>query len=247
MGLDLALGVFILVGAVRGWRRGFMLQATRLAALIGCVYLADPIRDLARPTVQSYLPGIQLPLLDRLLWWAGAVLAFVVTAGLGSWIVKAYRRRPYGDIEPNRTDQGAGFCFGAAKALVIASFLVAAVSRFGPAYLKNMGEWAVQQARTSQAMTWSNQYKPAERIWNALPVQHFVAHVKSRGLLPSEAKEESKDASAAPVQTASRPKTMELPPAGVPADPEKALAEIDAELRRLQEGLVEKPGKDKAR
>ena len=42
MGLDLALGVIILIAAFRGWFQGFISQAVRLGALIACVYLGGP-------------------------------------------------------------------------------------------------------------------------------------------------------------------------------------------------------------
>ena len=56
MGLDLALGVIILMAAVRGWLQGFVSQAVRIAGLIACVYLAEPVRDYAKPHVVPYLP-----------------------------------------------------------------------------------------------------------------------------------------------------------------------------------------------
>src|SRR5262249_26336118 len=113
MGLDVALGVLILLAAVRGWFKGFFLQAIGLGALVSCVYLADPLRDFARPHAAEYLPAIRPELLDRLLWWTCAVVAYLVIAGVGRGLLKASRRRPYGEIEPNRGDQGAGFALGA--------------------------------------------------------------------------------------------------------------------------------------
>ncbi|HEY2158980.1 MAG TPA: CvpA family protein, partial [Isosphaeraceae bacterium] len=59
MGLDILLGLVILAAAVRGWFRGFVLQAIRLGGLVGAVYSAAPIRDAARPYVNEYLPSIR--------------------------------------------------------------------------------------------------------------------------------------------------------------------------------------------
>src|SRR4051794_411063 len=115
MGLDLILGGMILIAAIRGWMRGFVLQAIRLTGLVSCVYLAEPVRDLARPYVAPHLASIRVDLLDRLLWWASAVLSYVVMVGLGSLTVKMYRRRTFGEAEPSRADQFAGFLLGAAK------------------------------------------------------------------------------------------------------------------------------------
>ena len=48
MGLDIALGIMVLLGAIRGWFKGFVLQAIRLSGLVGCVYAAGPVRDYAQ-------------------------------------------------------------------------------------------------------------------------------------------------------------------------------------------------------
>ena len=56
MGLDLTLGVIILIAAFRGWFQGFVSQAVRIAGLVACVYLAEPVRDYAKPYVLPYLP-----------------------------------------------------------------------------------------------------------------------------------------------------------------------------------------------
>ena len=42
MGLDVALGVVILIAAIRGWLQGFVYQTVRLAGLVACIYLAAP-------------------------------------------------------------------------------------------------------------------------------------------------------------------------------------------------------------
>ena len=42
MGLDLALGGLVLISAIRGWLKGFLVQAIRLAGLVASVYAAGP-------------------------------------------------------------------------------------------------------------------------------------------------------------------------------------------------------------
>ena len=51
MGLDVALGIVILIAAIRGWLQGFVYQAVRLGGMIACVYLAAPVRDQAKPYI----------------------------------------------------------------------------------------------------------------------------------------------------------------------------------------------------
>src|SRR5579871_7036479 len=119
MGLDILLALFILAAAVRGWFRGFVIQAIRLAGLVGSVYAAAPIRDAARPYVGPYLPTMRPELLDRLLWWTGGIACYVVTVGLASLAVKMARRRPFGETEPSRTDQFAGFLLGGIKGTIL--------------------------------------------------------------------------------------------------------------------------------
>lgn len=216
MGLDITLGVLIFVAALRGWFKGFFIQALGLGGLIACVYLADPLRDFARPHAVQYLPGIRVELLDKLLWWGMAASGYVVITGLGKWVLKAYRRRPYGEVEPNRGDQGAGFVLGAAKGAVAMAFLAAGLNKHVDSYIKQ-GGYVEEQVRASQALALETRYTPAAKLWTSVPVQTFVSRVRSRGLWEDAAPSEpEKDTDSAVVRTASRPKSLDIPP---PLDP----------------------------
>lgn len=213
MGLDIALGVMILLGAIRGWFRGFVLQTIQLCGLVGCVYAAGPIRDLAGPYVAPYLKTIDPSLLGRMLWWSSAVVSYIAMVGLGNLAVKLYRRRPYGEPEPNHTDQSAGFLLASVKGALVAAFLVGAIDRHILPYAKQV-PWVAEQLKDSRAFVWHEQYKPADRVWSAPPVQMFVAHVRQMGIADPRPAGESKspEADPAPVQTAaSRPPRLDLP------------------------------------
>ncbi len=244
MGLDITLGIIVLIAAVRGWFKGFLKQAIPLGALVACVYLADPLRDLGRPYGPKYFPKIAPEVMDRLLWWSGSAISYVAITGLGLWIVKSMKKRTYGDPEPNRADQGAGFTLGVAKGLILASFLAAGVSRYAPTYL--VTPFVDEQARTSRALSWSVEYRPAERLWHSPPVQTWIARVKTRGMWGETAGEGVKtpaprevarpeSAAETPVRTASgKPRTMSLPPRLDPDSPE-FLRQLREDMRR--EGL----------
>jgi uncharacterized membrane protein required for colicin V production len=182
MGLDIVLGLVILAAAVRGWFRGFLLQAIRLGGLVGAVYSAAPLRDAARPYVNEYLPSIRPELLDRLLWWLAAILCYVVTVGLASLALKMARRRPFGEVEANRTDQFAGLLLGGIKGALVVAFVTAALQRNALERVKGI-DWAEHQARDSYALEWETKYHPADRVWASAPVQHIVAEVRRKGLL----------------------------------------------------------------
>ena len=181
MGLDIALGLLVLAAAVRGWFRGFLLNAIRIGGLIGAVYGAAPLRDLARPYVAEKFSTIRPEMLDRLLWWAIAVLTFVVGVGLAGLIVKMIRRRPFGESEPSRTDQFAGFVMGAFQGSVVAAFLVSAFQQYGLSRIRDVS-WANELVSGSCSLDWEMKYHPAERIWTAPPVQHFVGEIRRMGL-----------------------------------------------------------------
>ncbi len=153
-------------------------------------------------------------MLDRLLWWTSAVVSYIAMVGLGTLAVKLYRRRPYGEPEPNRADQFAGFLLAGGKATVIAAFLVGALDKYALTWIKQVS-WATDLTKSSTALTWNEQYKPSERIWTAAPVQHFVAHVQKMGVAPdrlgAEAVLHRDGHEPRTVQTANRPPRLDLP------------------------------------
>ncbi len=216
MGLDLALGVVILITAFRGWFRGFISQAVRIGGLIACVYLADPVRDYAKPRVLPYLPSIPAELVDRVLWWVSAVLIYVVLVGVVTLVIKMTRRPEIPGIpEASRNDQFAGLLLGLVKGALIAVFVTAGVQKFALSHIQSIS-WADDQAKNSRALKWNEQYQPVVWIWRSQPVSHFVNHIQRMGLQnPTEATQaaddgESQAAGGATLQTASRTSDREL-------------------------------------
>jgi uncharacterized membrane protein required for colicin V production len=240
MGLDIALGIIVLIAAIRGWFKGFVLQAIHLGALVGCIYLADPLRDLARPYARDYFPGVQAEILDRLLWWTGAVVAYVVTAGVGVSTLKLYRRRHYLEgLDANRGDQGAGFLLGAAKGALVVVFLTAAIGRHVPTYIQS-GGWIAQQIGRSQAIRLNEQYHPADEVWNSVPVQTLITRVRQRGLWDDSAKpvqtteatQPAETKPAPPVPAAMPPKTLTIPPPRLDPRSPTFLEDVDRAISR---------------
>ena len=92
MGLDLALGVIILIAAFRGWFQGFICQAVRLASLVAACMRRFAVRTTPSLTSLPYLTTIQPDLVDRLLWWVSAVVTYLVLVGVAMLVVKMTRR-----------------------------------------------------------------------------------------------------------------------------------------------------------
>jgi uncharacterized membrane protein required for colicin V production len=200
MGLDLALGIVVLIAGLRGWLQGFLYQAIRLGGLVACVYLAVPVREQAKPYVLPYLPTIQPELLDRLLWWVSAVVSYAVLVGGLTLALKMTKRPEIPGMPPQRSrnDQFAGFLLGLAKGALVAAFVVAALQKYAMGQIETI-PWADQQAKSSLAMLWDREYHPASRLWGSVPVRHFVNHIRRMGLpgpaesTPSEAVEKTED------------------------------------------------------
>ncbi len=247
MGLDIVLGIVILVGAVRGWLRGFLIQAIRLAGLVGCVYVAAPVRDMARPYVATYFKTIRPELLDRILWWTAAVVVYVVSVGLASLFLKMQRRRPFGEAEPNRTDQFAGFLLGGIKGALVVTFLTAGLQKYAVPRVKGV-DWAEEQATGSYALKWEGDYHPASKVWGSQPVQHFVAEVKRMGMSAATTDDSipSSKVEPQPVQSAhaEAPHRLELELPRIPAvDPDSA--DFTRQFDRVFDELVTPPSAEK--
>jgi uncharacterized membrane protein required for colicin V production len=263
MWLDMTLGSIILIAGFRGWFQGFVSQAVRIAGLVACVYAAEPVRDYAKPFVLPYLPTIQPELVDRLLWWVSAVVAYVVLVGVASLVIKMTRRPEIpGIAQAGRNDQFAGFMLGATKGLLVATFMAAGIERYALEQVKSVA-WADEQVKVSWALKWSETYRPVPRLWSSRPVQHFVNYVERMGLRrpgdPSQSPSGDENGTdEPPVRTASRPAEADIasdprrsgenrssvPPTRSPAavypkpvDPgDQAIADLKAELNKQLKG-----------
>src|SRR3954469_12020096 len=182
MGLDVALGIVILAAALRGWIKGFVSQAVRLVGFVACFYLADPVREQARPYVLAKLPKIDPALMDRILWWVAAVVSYVVLVGLITLTIQVMRTPPPpGLSRSKRNDQFAGLLLGVLKGGLVAAFMAAGVQKYMPEIVKNVS-WAGPQSDHSLALKWTEQYQPVPKIWAAPPVRRFVEHIQRNGL-----------------------------------------------------------------
>lgn len=249
MGMDLILGAIVLVSALRGWFRGFFSQAIRLGGLVGGVYLAGPLRDLARPIAAERMTSMSPELLDRILWWVAAVGSYVILSGTATGLLSAYSRRMARERAAegvarynHRGDQSAGFLFGAAKGAVVVAFLAAGVQRYSPEYLK-AGGWVGGQVGTSHLLAFSDRYEPARRIWEAKPVRALVDHVRTMGLGPWSSGEgdppaEGDDTRAVASDEAPAPRRAPSPMAVDPAPPRSgAEVDLDAALEEVRRDL----------
>lgn len=182
MGLDLALGALVLIAAIRGWMRGFVSQAIRIAGFVACFYLADPVRDQARPYVLTRLPKVDPALMDRLLWWSSAAASYIAIVGATTLLLKLARRPDAsGKPEARRDDQFAGFLLGAGKGALTAMFLVAALQRYADDLQGRVG-WVSKMTLGSKSLVWNQKYDPAPKIWESTPVRRFVDHIRRHGL-----------------------------------------------------------------
>ena len=103
-------------------------------------------------------------------------------------------------------DRFAGFLLGIAKGGLVAAFLVAGLEKYGLKQIE-MIPWAHEQARSSHALVWNGQYRPASRVWESVPVRHFVYQFQRMGLegsASSPSTDATKDGDRPVVQTARR-------------------------------------------
>ena len=254
MGLDVTLGVIILVAAFRGWFQGFITQAVRIAGLVACVYLAEPVRDYAKPYVLPYLPAIQPALVDRLLWWVSAAVTYVVLVGVATLIIKMTRRPEIPGIpQAGRNDQFAGFMLGASKGVLIAAFATAAIQKYGMEPIKTV-PWAEEQVKTSWAAKWNEDYHPVPQdlVVAARPPPRQLR--RAHGTAASPASRRSRRTAkktmrrprpfAPPADPPTRMSRATLVTSGEPPKPaerldpdDQAIADLKAELKKAAQGI----------
>jgi uncharacterized membrane protein required for colicin V production len=240
MGLDLALGVIVIAAAIRGWLKGFMSQAVRIGSFITCFYLADPVREQVRPYVTPKLPAIDSALMDRILWWAAAVLSYIMLVALCTLSIKLMQTPPPpGAPKSSRENRYGGLLLGTAKGLLIAAVLGAAVQKYGTD-LARLVPWAERQTEGSYALKWTAKYQPVPRLWATPPVRRFVEHIQSNGLKPPLEGEQEKqvaERTETDAEAPDSPPKLELTPeANVVPDTAAQALGLDPNLVRELEG-----------
>ena len=171
MGLDLALGLIVLLAAIRGWLKGFVLQAIRLAGLVACVYAADPVRDLAKPYVLPNLPSIRPEaggppdLVGRLRRSATSC-----SSGWRPWSSNSHAVRRSGWRSRIATTSSPGLCSGAAKGCWWRFSWSRDWTNMRRDRIQGIA-WAEEQAKTSKVLKWNARYEPAAKIWASPPVR----------------------------------------------------------------------------
>ncbi len=183
MGLDLALGVIVLLAACRGWLKGFVSQAVRIVGFIACFYLADPLRDQARPFLLGKMPAINPGLMDRILWWIAAAVSYVLLVGLTTLIIQLSRNPPPKDspLNARREDQIGGLLIGLGKGLLVAASLATTAVSYNALLIQNV-PWIERQCRGSYTLAWTAVYRPIPRLLATVPVRNFVEHITRNGL-----------------------------------------------------------------
>ena len=166
MGLDLVLGLIILIAALRGWFKGFTNQAVRIAGFIACFYLADPVREQARPYVLAKLPTHRSriagpdPLVDlrgRLVHRPGGIQH-------PGHPVDAHCPGP-GVPRSRRDDRFAGS--SSARPRDCFSWLSwPRAFRNTAIDLAHNFPWTERQTEGSYALQWTDRYQPVPRIWS---------------------------------------------------------------------------------
>ena len=183
MGLDLALGAIVLFAAFRGWLKGFANQAVRIVGFIACFYLADPLRDQARPYILTKTPAINPGLMDRILWWIAAVVSYVLLVGLTTLIIQLSRNPSPDDstLNARREDRIGGVLIGLGKGLLVAASLATAAVNYNALLIQNI-PWIQRQCRGSYALAWTATYRPITRLSETFPVRNFIEHITRNGL-----------------------------------------------------------------
>ena len=237
MGLDLVLGLIILIAAFRGWFKGFTSQAVRIGGFIACFYLADPVREQARPYVLAKLPTIDPGLMDRILWWASAVVSYIVLVGFSTLAIQLMRSPPQpGAPRSRREDQFGGLFVGAAKGLLLVAFLAAGIQKYAADLARSL-PWAERQTQGSYALQWTDRYRPVPRIWAAPPVRRFVEHIQRNGLknsLEAEAGKQVAERNSVEIEDSSPAPRLAVPPAEQPL-PESVSQALELEPEFVKE------------
>lgn len=174
MGFDIAIGIVLLLGAVRGFKKGFARQILTLTSLILAFVFAKPLAERLAGPLAGPLEQFPEAVAESMVYTGSLLGLFLVVNLFGTLYLYVYRTRSLGVNAPSLQDRIVGVFVGVAVGGFIACVLISQVSRL-PAMVRESD--IVQTHFTgSRGVKLAMEYQISTRVWETPEVQRAYLH-----------------------------------------------------------------------
>lgn len=174
--LDVVFCIVLLMGLLRGVRRGFAGQVIHVGGVVLGVMFAGALARYGGPHLESYWTRVPEAIRPSVLH-VGAFLAIVLAVWIvgGIWLGR-YRVKTYGVSAASGQDRLLGALLGALTSAVVVCLVVYGIERL-PKPIRD-AEFVKVQLKQSLAVQWSRKIPVAAWIANVDEVEDLFANVQ---------------------------------------------------------------------
>lgn len=175
MGFDIAVGIVLFLGAVRGFKKGFARQILTVSSLVIALVFADPLAKHFPKQVHKLVEDYPADIAESMLGTGALLLIFLLINGAGTLYLYVYRTRSLGVNTPSLGDRIVGIGMGVAIAAFIACIGIATY-RYLPSTIRE-NDLVQSHYEKSRAIKLAEENQIAEKVWETQEVQRAYLHM----------------------------------------------------------------------
>lgn len=175
MGFDIAIGIVLLLGAIRGFKKGFARQILTISSIVIAFVFAKTLAERLASPLAKFLQDYPDQISESIVY-TGSLLGIFLTINLvGTLYLYVYRTRTMGVNVPSVQDRIVGILVGVVVAGFVGCVLIAQYERL-PSMIREND--AVQSHYTaSHGVKLAQEHRIAARVWETPEVQRTYEHM----------------------------------------------------------------------
>lgn len=198
MWIDVAMGLVLALGALRGFRVGFAKPMVHLTGLVAGLLAAEPLSHWVAEHAGERLAFLPAAIRPAALFFACLVAMYAVLTLVGCSYLRWYRTQFLGENKPSFGDRFVGIGLGLVKGAIVIYIAAFGASRFVPALLHH--ESVREMIAASKGVPLLRRHQPIEWVLRTEHAQRVARHL---GTLIDQFRSPGSESSATP-ETASQ-------------------------------------------
>lgn len=187
--LDIAFGILILSGLVRGYRRGFLRQTMFVGGIILGVMFAGDLVGVLGKEIEPQLKSVPIALRPSTMHVGAIAVIAIITWIVGALVFSRNREKVVGMSGPSPLDRLAGATLGVAAAAVLIALAVAGLEHLPRDVRRN--DTVSGQIAASKGVQYAKKSPIAPWILDVPEVKDALAHAQTiiDGVTPGKSKD----------------------------------------------------------